>query len=58
VTNQQVPAHVLASLDRSAAMVGFGQGQRTSIETDVLVRMIREIEAAREAAKSQGPFGA
>jgi hypothetical protein len=39
-------------------MVGFGQGQRTSIETDVLVRMIREIEEAREAAKSPGPFGA
>jgi hypothetical protein len=50
--SKQVPHHVLAGLERSAAMVGFGQGQRTSIETDTLVRMIREIEAAREAAKT------
>jgi len=35
-------------------MVGFGQGQRTSIETDTLAPMIREIEAAREAAKAEG----
>jgi hypothetical protein len=53
MTNQEVPAHVLAGLERSAAMVGFGQGQRTSIETDVLVRMIREIEAARESPEAK-----
>jgi len=37
-----VPAHVLAGLERSAA--------------DVLVRMVREIEEARDAAKA-GPTG-
>jgi hypothetical protein len=51
-----VPAHVLAGLERSAAMVGFGQGQRISVETDVIVRMVREIEEARDAAKA-GPTG-